>query len=309
MEHMNIKQMLAIAWLLLVGPAALAKLNVFTCEPEWQSLVDSLGGEQVSSFSATSAFQDPHHIEARPSLIARLRQADLLVCTGSELEIGWLPVLLQKSANGKVQANRPGHFMAADYIETLDKQTYVDRSMGDVHASGNPHVHLDPYRLLSIAKKLSQRLRLLDANNADFYKQRFEDFEQQWISAMIKWEDQAKPLKEMPVVVQHANWRYLFAWLGIKAVADLEPKPGLPPSSGHLVEVLATLKREPARLLVLAAYQNRKAADWLVEREAMPVVVLPFTIGGHPQATDLFSLYALTIEQLLEARSQGKAGS
>jgi zinc/manganese transport system substrate-binding protein len=278
---------------------ASATLSVFSCEPEWQSLVDELGGDHVSSFSATTAFQDPHHIEARPSLIAKLRQADLLVCTGAELEIGWLPILQQKSANKQVQNNHLGYFMTSEQVTLLDVHAHVDRSMGDVHAAGNPHVHLDPYRLLNIAKKLSKRLKLLDSENADYFQGRYDDFEKNWQTAITQWEHDAKVLSGMKVVVQHANWRYLFEWLGIEVVADLEPKPGIPPSTSHIVSILDSLSMHQTSLIAVAAYQSPTGAHWLAQKTNIPVVTLPFTVGGTVEANDLFSLYQVTLSLLL----------
>lgn len=293
---------------IFVSPPAFGKFNIFACEPEWKALAELIGGEHVEAFSATTAFQDPHHIEARPSLIAKTRRADMVFCTGAELEIGWLPLLLRMSGNSVVQVRSPGYFMAAEQVNLLDILTNVDRSMGDVHAAGNPHVHLDPYRLLIIAKKLTRRLKLLDAEHAQYYQERYDDFGRKWRAAIEKWESDASALRGVKVVVQHKNWRYLFDWLGIEAIADLEPKPGLPPSTGHLVNVLDVLKGEPVQLIVLAAYQNTKAANWLAERKKLPVLILPFTVGGHERAMDLFALYELTILQLFESFSAGKAG-
>ncbi|MFT6904821.1 MAG: zinc/manganese transport system substrate-binding protein [Oleiphilaceae bacterium] len=292
--------------LLMSTSIASAKLSVFACEPEWKSLVDELGGEHVSSISATTAFQDPHHIEARPSLIAKLRQADLLVCTGAELEIGWLPMLQQKSANKQIQNNHLGYFMASEHVALLDAHTHVDRSMGDVHAAGNPHMHLDPHRLLRVAKKLAKRLRLLDSENAEYYHQRFDVFEKKWQFAITQWEQDAQALKGMQVVVQHANWRYLFEWLGIEVVADLEPKPGLPPSTSHLVSILESLNMHNASMIAVAAYQSATGANWLANKTDIPVVTLPFTVGGTQEATDLFSLYQITLSLLLNNVKQEK---
>lgn len=298
---------IAVSFLFNSGGAS-AELSVFACEPEWKSLVDELGGEHVSSVSATTAFQDPHHIEARPSLIAKLRQADLLVCTGAELEIGWLPMLQKKSANKQIQNNHLGYFMASEHVDLLDAHAHVDRSMGDVHAAGNPHIHLDPYRLLRIAKKLSKRLRLLDSDNSDYYDARFSKFEKSWQAAITKWQQEAKALKGLQVVVQHANWRYLFAWLGIEVVADLEPKPGLPPSTGHLVSIIDSLSMHKASLIAIAAYQGATGAHWLGNKTNMPVVTLPFTVGGTQEATDLFSLYEVTLSLLLSHVKQEQQG-
>jgi zinc/manganese transport system substrate-binding protein len=154
--RMNIRPLLSLLVFLYSGALpARAALNVFACEPEWAALAKEIGGQRVAVASATTAQQDPHHVEARPSLIAHMRRADLLVCTGAELETGWLPVLLARSGNAKVQPGKPGYFEAAAFVELLDVPTTVDRSHGDIHAAGNPHVHTDPRRLAIIAERLA----------------------------------------------------------------------------------------------------------------------------------------------------------
>src|SRR4051812_16431169 len=158
------------------GPAS-AAINVFACEPEWAALAQELGGDKVSTVSATTAFQDPHHIEARPSLIARMRSADLVVCSGSELEIGWLPLLLTQSGNGRVRPGSPGYIEASQYVVKLEVPRVVDRSMGDVHPGGNPHVHTDPRNIAKVAVVLAGRLAQLDAANAATYRSRAEAFD------------------------------------------------------------------------------------------------------------------------------------
>jgi zinc/manganese transport system substrate-binding protein len=287
-------------WLLTLALPAQAKLNLFACEPEWAALASELGGEQVEVYAATTALQDPHHIEARPSLIAKVRKADLLVCSGAELEIGWLPMLQRQAGNPQVLPGRPGYFAASDFVERLDVPDKVDRSMGDVHASGNPHVHLDPRRLLQIAKALSQRLQELDSDRSDVYRQRMDDFEQRWRLAMQRWEARAAPLQGIRVVVHHRDWSYLFEWLGLLEAGTLEPRPGLPTSAGHLVELKDALAETPARLIIHTAYQTDRPAKRLAEMSAIPVVELPYTIGGAPGTDDLFGLYDVTLQRLLE---------
>lgn len=291
----------ALAALLTVSMEAQAKLNVFACEPEWKSLAETLGGEQVKVTSATTAFQDPHHIEARPSLIAKTRRADVLICTGSELEIGWLPLLLRQSGNGSVQEGQPGYFMASEQVSRIEVPQQMDRSMGDIHAGGNPHVHLDPHRLLTIAQAFSARLQALDPDHKDDYQGRLENFEARWLTAIESWEKQAVALKGKKVVVHHKNWSYLLNWLGVEAVADLEPKPGIPPTSSHLVSLLQVTKAEQPEAILVAAYQDDKGARWLADKSGVPLVRLPFTVGGNEDAGDLTSLYENTLSLLLSA--------
>jgi zinc/manganese transport system substrate-binding protein len=277
------------------------KLNLFACEPEWAALAREIGGNKLEIYTATTAFQDPHHIEARPSLLAQARKADMLVCTGAELEAGWLPLLLQKTGNPKIQGSQPGYFMAAEQIERQEIPSALDRGHGDVHASGNPHVHTDPRSFSRIAPILAERLARIDPANADFYHQRQQDFSARWQQALQRWEAQAQPLRGLPIVVNHANWIYLETWLGWQRVATLEPKPGLPPTSGHLAEVLVQLQQKPAKLLIYAAYEDAKAVEWLSQKSGLKATLLPYTVGGSDAATDLFRLFDDTLQRLLEA--------
>jgi zinc/manganese transport system substrate-binding protein len=285
---------------LLARPAAAADVSVFACEPEWAALAKELGGDHVSVYSATTAFQDPHHIQARPSLIAKLRRADLLVCTGSQLEIGWLPVLLRQSGNARVQPGQPGNFAATDYVTTLEKPVSVDRSQGDVHPGGNPHIQTDPRNMAKVAKALADTLAQIDAAHAADYKTRYQDFDQRWQAALARWQQQAAPLHGVKIVVHHKAWVYLVNWLGLKEVAALEAKPGVPPSAGHLAKVLAQLKHQPAKMVIRAAYQEGRPDEWLSQHANIPAVTLPFTVGGSDAATDLVGLYDDTISQLLK---------
>lgn len=277
-----------------------AKLRVFACEPEWGSLLEELAADTIDVDVATNALQDVHVVEARPSLIAKMRKADLLVCSGAQLEIGWLPQLLRQAGNARV-TSAAGNFMAANQVTTLDRPASVDRAAGDVHPDGNPHVQLDPYRVLAIARALSARLGELDAANAAIYQQRFDDFESRWQAAITRWEIKAAPLKGKAVVVHHSAWIYLLQWLGMREIGSLEPKPGVPPTSAHLSSLIDVTKAGSAVAIISAAYQDSKPDEWLAGRTGVPALVLPFTVGGDEQAKDLFGLYDSTIDRLLGA--------
>src|SRR5256885_13704643 len=191
------------ASLCLVALPAHASLNVLACEPEWEALVKEIGGDKVRVSSATTALQDPHRIEARPSLIARARNADLMVCTGAQLEIGWAPLLQSQSGNAKIQPGQPGYFEAAGVVSLAERPTSVDRSQGDVHPAGNPHLHLDPRNIARVASALAQRLEAIDGAQAPYYQAREKDFAQRWAQASATWRQQGAPLKGMPVGVYH----------------------------------------------------------------------------------------------------------
>jgi zinc/manganese transport system substrate-binding protein len=284
-----------------LAPSAHAALRVLACEPEWAALTTELGGNLVEVSSATSALQDPHQIQAKPSLIARARNADLVVCTGAELEIGWLPILLQQSGNAKVQAGQPGNFAAADFVRKLDVPTQLDRAQGDVHAGGNPHIQTDPRNIVLVATALGARLQQVDPANAATYAQQLASFSQRWQQAMTRWNTQAAPLRGQAVVSQHKAFVYLYDWLGLKEVAVLEPKPGVEPTASHLQSVVNTLKTTPARMVLYAAYQDPRASEWLSKNAGLPAVKIPFTVGGTEGAKDLFGLFDDTVARLLAA--------
>src|SRR5436309_8235148 len=197
-----------IALLCLVALPAHAALTVLACEPEWAALAKEIGGDKVNVTSATTALQDPHRIEARPSLIARARNADLMVCTGAQLEIGWAPLLQSQSGNAKIQAGQPGYFEAASVVALLEKPTRLDRSMGDIHAAGNPHIHLDPGNIARVSAALSERMANLDRADTGYYEDREISFLQRWSDATARWEKQGASLKGIPLVVYHKNLTY-----------------------------------------------------------------------------------------------------
>jgi zinc/manganese transport system substrate-binding protein len=290
----------ALMSFLLIAPAQ-AALRVLTCEPEWAALTRELAGDLAEVDAATTALQDPHRIEARPSLLAKARRADLLVCTGAELEMGWLPLLQRQAGNGRIQPGQPGYFEAAAQVPLLERPVRLDRAQGDVHAAGNPHVQLDPRRVARIAAALSERLAQLDPANAARYAERNADFQTRWQAAIARWQAQGAPLKGAAVVVHHKAFRYLADWLGLVEVGDLEPKPGVEPSAAHLADLLASLKTHPARAVLRPAYMSAGPSQWLSQKAGIPAVELPYTVGGAPGTDDLFGLFDVTLTRLLNA--------
>ena len=226
-----------------------------------------------------------------------------MVCTGAELEIGWLPVLLQQSGNAKVQAGQPGNFAAADYVKKLEVPGQLDRAQGDVHAAGNPHIQTDPRNIALVATALGARLQQIDPSHAAQYAKAQADFAQRWQQATLRWSAQAAPLRGESVVSQHKAFVYLYDWLGLKEVAVLEPKPGIEPTASHLQEVLAALKGSPAKMVLYSAYQDPRPSEWLSKNAGIPAVKIPFTVGGSDGAKDLFGLFDDTVARLLAART------
>ncbi|MBS1185252.1 MAG: zinc/manganese transport system substrate-binding protein [Proteobacteria bacterium] len=253
---------LVIALLLWLPVAAHAALNVFACEPEWGALARE--------------------------------------CSGADLEAGWLPVLLREAGNARVQPGLPGLFEATRFVALLEKPASLDRSQGDLHAAGNPHIHTDPRNLAKVGAALAARMAELDPSSAAVYQARWKDFSTRWDAAIARWQVRAAPLRGLPVAVQHKSFSYLLAWLGMKEVVTLEPKPGVEPSVSHLARVAAQLQATPARAVLRAGYQSPRPANWLAERTGIPALALPYTVGGNDRAQDLFGLFDDTLDQLLK---------
>ena len=299
------KRIYAIVLVVLLSAFVLpahATLRIFATVPEWGALAQEIGGEQVKVYTATNGLQNPHRIDAKPSLIAQARSAQLVVATGAELEVGWLPVVIRESGNARIQPGQPGFFEAARYVTMLEIPAVLDRAHGDVHAGGNPHIQTDPRNLLRIGEALSARMAEIDPDNAAAYRNGYKVFADKLRSAIARWEKEAAPLRGVPILVQHRAFPYLQNWLGLKEIGSLEPKPGVEPSSAYLAEILAQQAVQPAKMVIRPAYQYDTPSLWIAERAKIPAVTLPFTIGGTPEAKDLFSLYEDTLRRLLKAQ-------
>lgn len=294
----------ALAAAALAPVAAEAQVRILACEPEWASLAEEIGGGDAVVHVATHGRQDPHYIRARPSLIARARQADVLFCSGAGLEEGWLPILLERGARYIVQPGQPGHIMATDHVGILGRPEVVDRSMGHIHPEGNPHVHLDPRNIALLAETLADRLVLIDPERAGAYRRNLSSFQARWADAMAEWRRRAEALRGMKVVVYHTAWLYLLQWAGLERVAVLEQVAGVPPTASHLAEALRQTRSRGAAAILRAPYEPEDASEWLSERTGIPVLELPFTVGGAPEARDLFSLFDSTLTLLEEAHDR-----
>lgn len=276
-----------------------AALRIFACEPEWAALATEIGGTSVNVTSATTALQDPHYIQARPSLIAGVRRADLVVCSGSQLEIGWLPMLLTKANNADVRPGSIGFLEAGAAVKRLEIPDSVDRSQGDMHPQGNPHVQMNPHNIAIIARALAERMSTLDPGGP--YQQGLEKFLDRWSQAIKSWELRGASLRGKRVIVHHKSWTYLLDWLGLKEIAQLEPVPGIPPTAPHLSSLLNILGTDGrgADFILRAPFQDEKPSVWLSQRTGIPARMLPLTVGGSAGAKDLFGLFDDILSRLL----------
>jgi zinc/manganese transport system substrate-binding protein len=282
-------------------------LNIFACEPEWAALAKELGGKTVKVSSATNALQDPHYIQARPSLISRVGRADLIVCSGAQLEIGWLPMLLRKANNRDVLPGGTGFIEASMYVKRLDIGVNSDRSQGDVHPQGNPHIQTNPHNIMLVAEVMTERMILLDVGNTDLYQQQLADFRQRWTKAISDWEQRAAVLRGKKVIAHHKSWVYLEDWLGLEEVATLESVSGIPPTAGHLASLLNRFENNlGADFIIRAPFQSEKASEWLSERTGIPAILLPLSVGGTKQASDLYKWFDDIINRLLSAKTRDR---
>jgi zinc/manganese transport system substrate-binding protein len=298
MKKLHIVLLMAVA--VALSPfSASAKINIFACEPEWQSLAQEIGKKNVTTFSATSATQDPHYIRAKPSLIAKIRKADLLICSGSDLEVGWLPILLTKT-NKNLQIGQDGHLMAADFVPKIGKPKVLDRSLGDIHPQGNPHIHLDPYNILLVADELKKRLQKIDAINSANYQANYQNFVERWQKSIKKWEKKAETLKNVKVLPHHKSFSYLLKWLKMDGGVALEVKPGIAPNPSHLRKLLKYTQEEKVRFIILSPFDSQDASNWMAQKSGIEELVLPYTIGGNGQSKDLFTLFDSTIDLMLK---------
>jgi zinc/manganese transport system substrate-binding protein len=241
------KLILFLAALAVSSAAHATPLRVFSCEPEWTALLQEIAADRVNLYTATTGRQDVHKIQPRPSLLAAARRADLVVCTGADFEVGWLPVLLRQAGNPRIQPGGPGYIEAAMLVERIDIPERLDRAEGDLHPQGNPHVQMDARNIVPIARVLAERLVQLDPGNRAFFEQRLADFSMRWNEAIPRWENRAVPLKGVPLVQHEMDFNYLTHWLGMRNVAMLEPKAGLPPTAAHLARLLEQQWCSPPR--------------------------------------------------------------
>lgn len=295
------KRIVSLGLLLMaLASPAWAGLKVFATLPEWGALAQIIGGREVDVFVATHARQDPHHVDARPSLIARARAADLVVANGAELEIGWLPVVLRSAGNAATVPGRPGYFEAAAQVPLLEIPARLDRADGDVHAAGNPHIGLDPRRVLTVGEALTGRMAALDPAHASTYHANWQGFASRWKTAVDGWSAEAAPLKGASIVVHHTAYPYLAEWLGLKRLGALEPKPGVAPTSAHLAGLRAQMAGTPVRAILRPPYTSEAPGQWLAEASGVPVLAVPVA-PAEASEQGLRDWYAGIVAQLVKA--------
>lgn len=289
---------------MVVPPATHAdnKLNIMTATTDLAALAQEVGGDRVNVESIARGYQDPHFVEAKPSFLLKLRKADLLIVVGLELEIGWLPPLITQSSNPKIQVAAPGYLDASRFARILEIPTgQVTRAEGDVHPLGNPHYWLDPDNGLRIAKGIADKLSEMHPNDAAYFAQRYSAFEQHLKQAEQQWLAQMKPYAGRKIVTYHRSWPNFADHFGLNVVGYVEPRPGIPPSPQHTVELINQMKREGVKVIVVEPYFDLKTPDSVARETGGQVVVLTPSVGGEKEITDYFKLFDYDIGKLKQA--------
>jgi ABC-type Zn uptake system ZnuABC Zn-binding protein ZnuA len=286
------------------GSSAMAQLKVVTSTTDLYDIAKEVGGNKITATHIGEGYQDPHFIEAKPSFVLQLRNADVWAFVGLDLEIGWMPLLLQGARNPKLQQGQPGYVDASRVIPVLDVgRGNVDRSQGDVHPLGNPHYWLDPENGRRIAKLFRETFSQLDSKNASFYAANEQAFDQRLDAAERSWQSDLAKIKGQPVVAWHTSWRYFAEYNGMNIVGFMEPKPGVPPSPSHLAGLIQTMKQTGAKVIVMEPFYDRKTAEFVASKTGAKVLVLPPSVGGTKGLDDYIQLMTSDIHRLAEALS------
>jgi len=298
------KQILVLATALLAAGSALAadKLNVVTATEDAASITREVGGDRVEVTSIGKGYQDPHFIEPKPSFLLLLRKADLLEVIGLELEIGWLPPLLDQSRNNNIRPGQKGYLDLSQGVEILDRPSgAVNRSMGDVHPLGNPHYWLDPANAVRMAIEITNKLTEVRPADGAYFSQRLNTFKVRMNDANKRWVAEMAPFRGAKIVTYHNSLPNFVRHFGLVVVDHVEPKPGIPPSPSHTLELINEIKDQKVKVIVMEPYFDRKTPDSIAERTGAKVVVMYPSVGGKPELDDYFKLFDYNLDQLMKA--------
>ena len=288
--------------LLLAKASSAAVLNVVAATEDLASLTREVGGDKVKVEALGKGYQDPHFVEAKPSFILKLHAADLLVAIGRELEIGWLPPLIQQSRNAKIQPGADGYFDASLTVKILEiPTTQITRAMGDVHPLGNPHYWLDPDNGRRMAKALEEKLAKMSPADASYFASRYADFDKRLADAEKRWDGLMAPYKGLKIVTYHRSWPNFCDRFGLEVVGYVEPRPGIPPSPGHTLELIAEMKRLGVKILLVEPYFDLKTPQSIGRETGAKVLVMNPSVGGEKEITDYIKLFDYDIGLLAAA--------
>ncbi|MGZ4835958.1 MAG: metal ABC transporter substrate-binding protein [Terriglobales bacterium] len=282
--------------------SAAKKLNVVTSTTDMAALAQEVGGDRIAVESIAKGYQDPHFVEAKPSFLLKLKNADLLISVGLELEIGWLPPLITQCGNPRIQLGAPGYLDASQFAEILDRPSgQVTRAMGDVHPLGNPHYWLDPDNGRRIARGIAQKLGEMDPADNQYFQQRFQDFDRRLTAAEKNWDAQMAPYKGRKIVTYHTSWSNFAKHFGLQVVGYIEPRPGIPPTPAHTIEIIQLMRRDNIKVAVVEPYFDMKTPNSIGSATGAKVIVLLPSVGGEKQVTDYFKLFDYDINLLIQA--------
>lgn len=295
------------AMLLAPTPAQAKKLRVITTLTDLASLTREVGGDKVDVEALARGYQDPHFVEPKPSFLLKLRSADLLIIVGLDLEIGWLPPLITQSGNGKIQVGAPGYLDVSQFAEILEiPQGKLTRAEGDVHPLGNPHYWLDPDNARRIAKGIAAKLSELDPDDTAFFQQREKDFEKRLAEADLKWRAEMMPYRGKQIVTYHRSWPNFAKHFGLDVEGYIEPRPGIPPTPSHTIDLVNLMKRENIKVVLVEPYFDLKTPNSIGSMTGAKVVQMMPSVGGKPEITDYFKLFDYDIAVLTQAFQETK---
>ena len=280
-------------------------INVLTTTEDLKSVTEAIGGDNVKVDSLAKGLQDPHFVDAKPSFMMKAKNADLFIRIGLELEIGYEELIIDGSRNQKIRIGNPGHLDASEgvYLLEVPTTTKVDRSMGDVHPMGNPHYWLDPENVKIVARNIANRLSELSPENAGYFQENLKAFDKKMDEKMVEWNKKMAPFKGKKIAIYHRSWPYFADRFGLIVACELEPKPGIPPSPGHLKDVIDIIKRDKIKVILMEVFYDEKPAQFVASETGAKVVIVPNSVGGTKEAKDYFSLMDIIINSLTEALS------
>jgi zinc/manganese transport system substrate-binding protein len=294
------RALIAIVAFCLVGAGrAEAKVHVVTSIETFADLARKVGGDRVEVKSLSHGYMDPHYVEPKPSLVIDLNRADLLVHVGLELEIGWLPPLVLGARNDKIGRGQPGNLDASTQIPVLDvPATRVDRSMGDIHPQGNPHYWIPPDNALIVAREIAARLGQIDGAGTATYQANLKKFQDEIARRRVEWEKRAAKVRGMKIVTYHKSWSYVSKWLGLQEVGYIEPKPGIPAPPSHIASLIAFMRREGVKVILMESFYPRNTVDLVASKAGAKALVMPSDVGATPEIKDYFSLVDAIVAKL-----------
>jgi ABC-type Zn uptake system ZnuABC Zn-binding protein ZnuA len=293
---------LVIAALAFPSASEAKKLSVVTSTTDMAALAQEVGGDRITVDAIAKGYQDPHFVEAKPSFLLKLKNADLLISVGLQLEIGWLPPLVTQCGNPRIQVGASGYLDASQFADILDIPTgQITRAMGDVHPLGNPHYWLDPNNGRRIARGIAQKLGEMDPGDSQYFQQRFQDFDNRLTAAEKNWDAQMAPYKGRKVVTYHTSWSNFAKHFGLQVVGYIEPRPGIPPTPAHTIEIMQLMKRDNVKVVVVEPYFDLKTPNSIGSATGAKVIVLLPSVGGEKEASDYFKLFDYDINLLIQA--------